>query len=429
MELLTRGAAAWGLALTAGCAVAMAQGPRPAVPAEIRQLGVAGSANSNPTLSARGSFVAVAWGATTPGKGTDVYVALSRDAGATFGAPVRANAESGEARISAERPPVVALVPSNRATPDVAVLWTAGGSGTPLKLARSGDGGRTFARPREVQAPGAPGNRGWASMTADQAGTLHVVWLDHRDTAGAAAGRETSGHAHRDGAAMAQRSGLYYAQVGTGAIAERLLARGVCYCCKTAVAAGPGNRVATAWRHVYPGNLRDIAAATSADAGRTFTTPQRVSEDGWAIDGCPENGPSIAFHDGRLHLAWPTVLGGREPAGAIFYAYSRGGGSFSSRIRVPVLAGRDPEHVQIAGADAGRVVVAWDEVVDGRRTVVASRLQLTASGAAVGAPTLVSPGRPARHPALAPAPGGVLVAWTDGPSETATAIGIRRISN
>jgi len=424
-----RGAAAWLFALAAGWGVAIAQGPGTGVPAAIRQLGVAGSANAHPTVSARGSFVAVAWGVTAPGKGTDVYVSVSRDGGATFGAPGRANVEPGEARISAERPPVVAVVPSDQGTPDVAVLWTAGGTHTTLKLARSGDGGRTFARPREIQTPGAPGNRGWASMTADENGTLHVVWLDHRDTAAAAPGHDTGGHAHRDGATVAERSGLYYAQVGGRVSAERLLARGVCYCCKTAVAAGPDNRIAAAWRHVYPGNLRDIAAVTSADVGRTFTAPQRVSEDRWAIDGCPENGPSVAFHAGRLHLAWPTVVGGHEPAGAIFYASARDGSRFSPRLRVPALAGRDPEHVQIAGAKADRLIVAWDEVVEGKRTVVASRLQLTAGGANAGAPTVVTAGRQARHPALTPAPGGVLVVWTDGPSDAATTIGVRRIAD
>ena len=126
-----------------------------------------------------------------------------------------------------------------------------------------------------------------------------------------------------------------------------------------------GGAIAAAWRHVYPGNLRDIAAVTSADVGRTFTAPQRVSEDRWAIDGCPENGPSVAFHAGRLQLAWPTVVGGHEPAGAIFYASARDGSGFSPRVRVPALAGRDPEHVQIAGAKADRLIVAWDEVVEG----------------------------------------------------------------
>ena len=172
-----------------------------------------------------------------------------------------------------------------------------------------------------------------------------------------------------------------------------------------------------------------LSAVTSVDVGRTFTAPQRVSEDRWAIDGCPENGPSVAFHAGRLHLAWPTVVGGHEPAGAIFYASARDGSRFSPRLRMLALAGRDPEHVQIAGAKADRLIVAWDEVVEGERTVVASRLQLTAGGAIAGAPTVVTAGRQARHPALAPAPRGVLVAWTDGPSDAATTIGVRRIAD
>jgi len=61
-----RGAAAWLFALAAGWGVAIAQGPGTGVPAAIRQLGVAGSANAHPTVSARGSFVAVAWGVTGP---------------------------------------------------------------------------------------------------------------------------------------------------------------------------------------------------------------------------------------------------------------------------------------------------------------------------------------------------------------------------
>ena len=397
----------------------------------VRELGIKGAVNANPSVAARGAFVAVAWGASAAGEGADVYVAMSRDGGTSFEAPVRANVERGEARLGAERPPVVAVIPADRGTPDVAVLWTAGRSDTALKLARSTDGGRTFARPQEIQSPGARGNRGWASMVAADDGALHVVWLDHRETA-PAPGAAPASHQHgtaaarpQDGAAAAQRSGLYYAKLGPRGGSERLIARGVCYCCKTAVSAGPGGRVAAVWRHVYPGNLRDIAAAISTDNGGSFREPQRVSEDGWSIDGCPENGPSVIIQGTAQHLVWPTVVGGREPAGAVFYGHSSDGRAFSKRLRISTAASRDPEHVQVVRADGGDLMVAWDEVVEGTRRVVATMVRPGGSAAVAGQPIVVSAGRPARHPALAATSTGVVAAWTDGPAGGATTIGLR----
>ena len=75
---------------------------------------------------------------------------------------------------------------------------------------------------------------------------------------------------------------------------ERELAKGVCYCCKTALALGGNGAVYAAWRHVYTGNIRDIAFIASTDGGRTFAEPMRVSEDRWELAGCPDDGPSMA---------------------------------------------------------------------------------------------------------------------------------------
>ena len=266
-------------------------------------------------------------------------------------------------------------------------------------------------------------------MTAADDGSLHVVWLDHRDTA-ATSGSAGPPHQHgaaatraQDGVAMAQRSGLYYAKLGPGALSERLIARGVCYCCKTAVSAGAGGRVTAVWRHVYPGNFRDIAAATSADSGRSFTAPQRVSEDGWAIDGCPENGPSLIVQGTELHVVWPTVVGGREPAGAVFYAHSNDGRAFSKRLRISTS--RDPEHVQIVRSDGGGLLVAWDEVVDGRRRVVAVRLQIRGDRRRGRQPNRRQRRALCASPRTGTTSRGGVVAWTDGQAGAATTIGVR----
>src|SRR5687768_3459587 len=69
---------------------------------------VPGRSNATPSIAASGSFVAVAWGASAEGK-ADVFVAVSRDAGTTFAAPVRVNRIPGEARLSGEMPPRVGL--------------------------------------------------------------------------------------------------------------------------------------------------------------------------------------------------------------------------------------------------------------------------------------------------------------------------------
>src|SRR5260221_14298741 len=64
--------------------------------------------------------------------------------------------------------------------------------------------------------------------------------------------------------------------------------------------------------HVFPGGVRDIALARSADGGRTFQDPVRVSEDNWKIDACPDDGPAMTIdRRGVLHITWPTLV--RDP--------------------------------------------------------------------------------------------------------------------
>jgi hypothetical protein len=125
--------------------------------------------------------------------------------------------------------------------PLITVTWNAKGAATEIKTARSLDGGRTFVQEKALQAKGAPGDRGWQASAADARGALHTVWLDHRAMAASKATGDHSEHkGEHDGVAMAQKSGLYYAADGQP---ERELFKGVCYCCKTALAIGPGGEI------------------------------------------------------------------------------------------------------------------------------------------------------------------------------------------
>jgi hypothetical protein len=402
-----------------------------AAPADhVVSLAVPGRANSTPWVAASGSFVTVAWGAGATGK-TDVFIAVSRDGARTFGSPVQVNAAPGEARLGGEMPPRVVLRPRAGADPEIVVLWTARGEATAIRTARSLDGGKSFAPAAALQSQEAAGDRGWPAVALDARGTAHAIWLDHRGLA-RPAGQPAHNHHEgtaADGVAMAQKSGLYYAATGAAPASERALAMGVCYCCKTTLAATPDGSIFAAWRHVYAGNLRDIAFSASRDGGRSFTPPVRVSEDDWAINGCPDDGPAMTIDAaGTIHIVWPTVVGGQAPEGALFYASSRDGKTFSARVRVPTLGSPKPSHPQIVLDPRGRIVVAWDESVNGRRTAVVRELRREAGDrVAFGEPVTLATQEPAVYPVLAPTSSGLVAAWTAGSGDWST-IAVRTLT-
>src|SRR5581483_2564508 len=230
---------------------------------------------ATPTVAVRGNAVVVAFSATADSGMTDIYAAVSRDGARTFAAPVRVNDVAGDARVNGEQPPRVGFDDTA-----IVVVWTAKGpKGTRLMQARSGDGGRTYARASVVPGSDAAGNRGW-----ENADGRYAVWLDHRELAQDESTMTAMHHQHMaegakpDGVAMAQKSKLFFASLD-GTLAPRAITGGVCYCCKTALASSAdGTTFYLAWRHVYPGNFRDIAFTLSRDGGKTFAPPIRVSE-------------------------------------------------------------------------------------------------------------------------------------------------------
>ncbi len=404
-------------------------------PADIT-IGVPGLSNQTPWAASLGNVVAIAFGAQRPSGRADVYVAVSHDGGGHFGEPVRVNGAAEEPRLGGELPPRVGLAARDAQTPEIVVAYGARGQqGTEIRIARSSDGGRTFAASRPLQASGAAGDRGWHAMALDSRGVAHVMWLDHR---GLAAGRAPQGHhggeaghhvdaaaAEReaiDGVALAQRSGLYYAGDGSGATSERELVKGVCYCCKVGLATTPRGGLLAAWRQVYSGNIRDIAFMSSTDGGQHFGTPGRVSADEWQLAGCPDDGPALAVDaSGAAHIVWPTVIDGPTPEGAIFYASSRDLKTFSARVRVPTLGGPRAMHPQVMAGTADRLYIAWDEVIGGVRRAAVRDLRFDDGGRPEFGPARqLGPGDvPGSYPFLVLTPAGPLALFVSGkPSDT-----------
>jgi hypothetical protein len=419
-----------------GLALGLAVPPLSAVQDDAATIGVPGRSSQTPWAASVGDVVTVAFGARAPQGASDVFVAVSRDGGRQFSDPVRVNDTPGQARLGGELPPRVALVARPGADPEIVVAYGAkgaAGSTTEIRIARSVDGGRSFSASRALQAAGAAGDRGWHALALDARGNAHVMWLDHRGLAPPAATTarhhpEPAGHhpepevhhaerAAIDGVAMAQRSGLYYARDGAEPRAERELVKGVCYCCKVALAATPAGGLIAAWRHVYPGNIRDIAFITSPDGGHSFSAPGRVSVDDWHLAGCPDDGPALAVDgSGTAHVVWPTVLGGPTPEGALFYASSKDGRTFSARVRIPTLGGPKPMHPQVMTAAVGHAYVAWDEVVNGVRQAAVRSLRFDGAGQPIFGATrrLGSPDTHTSYPLLVSTRTGPLAVYVHG---------------
>ena len=397
--------------------------------------------NSFASLAASGRFAVVAWGASTADGAADVYVAASHDAGRAFGVPARVNRVAGEARLSGEQPPRVTLVPRSAADPAIVVVWTAtSAAGTGLVSARSDDGGKSFAAAIPVPGSDGSGNRGWESISTIPDGSVAALWLDHREASSGGSGTSTHAHTEHqhpasgsektDGVARAQLSKLMFAKVGA-AESARSLTGGVCYCCKTAMVTDAAGGIYAAWRHVYEGNVRDVAFTRSVDQGRTFAPPVRVSNDNWVLDGCPENGPAMTLDQAnRIHIVWPTLIPGATPASeptlALFHAMSSDGRRFSTRQRITTEG--VPRHPQIVSGRRGELIIAWDEQARGTRRVAVARGTIDSGGRARFVRQSIDDSMRAEYPVLAAVSDGMLVAWTSGPAGRTT-LRVRRLAD
>jgi hypothetical protein len=221
-------------------------------------------------------------------------------------------------------------------------------------VSRSRDGGRRWSTPVRPHRDGTQTEHGFVSMFAAGGGRLGVVWLDGR--AMAAAG---GGDAHHGGEGHGAMS-LRYATLrgrgrATGVGDESLLDARVCECCQTSAALTSEGPV-VAYRGRSADELRDIQVVRLR-AGR-WTTPRAVNADGWRIDGCPVNGPSVAASARRVAVAWFTLERGQTPR--VRVAFSRdAGATFAAPFEA---ADGDPfGHVCVLMLDDGGALVSWIE--------------------------------------------------------------------
>jgi hypothetical protein len=362
---------------------------------------------------------AAAW-ISAPGGGTDgrLYVAVGG------GRPTEIRDTLGPIEAHGESPPKITYGGDG----SLYALYTVGkvvpGQRFPqaaLRLVKSSDGGSHWTPPVTVTDGPVFGSHSFHALHAAPDGTIYVSWLGKADGAGTEAAAKSgmdgmagmSHGAHEASAAWISRS---IDGGATWAPRVRVDLGEACPCCRTALASGKEGRLYMAWRHVFPGNVRDIVVARSDDHGATWSAPQRVHADNWAFDACPHAGPAIAVDSaGLLHVAWWT---GREGSAGVYYTQSSDGAhTFSAPIALGVARFSRPAHVQLGLTAGNEVIVTWD---DGTRAVPAVLVRVSRDGGAHfgDALPLSEAGRASTFPVLGIAGDSVAVAWSDESAST-----------
>jgi hypothetical protein len=255
----------------------------------------------------------------------DLWVQTSFDGGDSFEPAVRVNDTPGEVSSHGESSPQMQV----RTRSEFYCLWQTrrgDGEGSVLKLARSINWGESFSKAIDVDTGSA--SQSFFTMNVSPQGVVYAAWLDGRDR----------------GKGRAGTSAVYLARSANKGLSfdkPVRVALDVCPCCRPTIAFGGERGVYVAWRGVLDGNVRDIFVAASADEGSTWSTPVRLAEDNWILNGCPHSGASMASIGKRLFVAWHAV---REKQPTLSLAYSDDGGKTFSR-RIPVSEGvLDPNH-------------------------------------------------------------------------------------
>lgn len=210
-----------------------------------------------------------------------------------------------------------------------------------VQLSRSTDGGASWTGLGWLHDDTSPVEHGFVSMVPVADG-VQAWWLDGRATL--------------DGGPTALRTTRVGAEVAPSTVVDER----ACDCCATGAAVGPDGTV-VAWRDRDADEVRDIGLAIGGDR-------RQGSTDGWTINGCPVNGPSVAATPDGAAVAWFTGAGETPRVLAAFVG--------PAGLANPILVdGTTPlGQVDTVMLSADEVVVSWLDQQDEVGMVLARRV-------------------------------------------------------
>ncbi|MGH8203846.1 MAG: sialidase family protein [Steroidobacteraceae bacterium] len=279
-----------------------------------------------------------------------------------------------------------------------------------VAIAISRDAGASWSVPVTPHLDGTATEHGFVSLFP-AGGSLAAAWLD---------GRETSGSSHEDHGAQAETGAMTLRAARIefdGSLHEQYLVdERVCDCCQTAATASDDG-VLLAWRDRDEVELRDISVARFGDSGwRKLAGP---APDGWRIEGCPVNGPSIDSAGRHVALAWFTAA---DNVARVRLALSNDAGeSFADPVEI---AGPALGRVDVVALGEGGAIVSWLEATDDGAAIRLWRIDPKGRHGPVQSLALTTAARSSGFPQMERRGQDLVLAWTDAgePSWVRTAI-------
>jgi len=202
------------------------------------------------------------------------------------------------------------------------------------------DGGKNWTKAQPLSTDTSSIDQRYFDVEILKDNTVAVLWLDSRK------------NTDKEG------SSLYYAVFDENNVLanERPIGVTCCQCCRTDLFVDKAGSLHTVYRKIINDSIRDMVHAVSLDNGKTFSAPQRISEDDWVINGCPHSGPAMAQTPEGISFVWYTQGNGN----GVFYTDSKDNGkTFAKRDAVSITP--SAKHPQLAVSKTGEQLIVWDE--------------------------------------------------------------------
>jgi hypothetical protein len=274
-----------------------------------------------------------------------------------------------------------------------------------VNIAFSTDGGNAWSAPMAPHTDGTPTEHGFVSLLSWEQDRVLAVWLDGRDHWYKRASGDAEEAEHGE---TSLRSAVI--DVKGNRYDETELDARVCDCCQTGAGLTPEGAI-VAYRDRSETEIRDIAIVCFENG--QWSQPKSLFHDGWEINGCPVNGPSVATHGTQVAVAWYTAAHDTAKVKIIF---SRDGGkTFGQPIRVD--DGDPMGRVSAVLLSKHTALVCWMETVASSAEV---RVRAVQSDGNMGKSIRVTPTSAARasgFPRMAFNGTDVVFAWTEASDE------------